>query len=141
MSLFKWFHDRENRNREARKRFHRSVPLIGHDEVSSAAQLGAETHHRLDEEVPNALATLWQEFQLLVGMLRDYIQGSYRQIPFGSVAAVAAAVLYLACPVDSIPDFIPGLGYVDDAAVLMTCLRMVRRDVEVYRAWREVVTV
>jgi uncharacterized membrane protein YkvA (DUF1232 family) len=139
MSLFKWFQDSESGTREARQWFRRSIARISPDEVSSAAHLGAETHRRLEDEVPSALAALWQQFQLLVWMLRDYVQGTYREVPFGSIAAVAAAVLYLACPVDSIPDFIPGLGYVDDAAVLMTCLRMVRRDVEAYREWRELV--
>lgn len=139
MSLFQWFHDSENSTREARRWFRRSIARVGQDEVSSAARLGAETERRLEDEVPSALAAMWQQFQLLVLMLRDYVHGTYRQVPFGSIAAVAAAVLYLACPVDSIPDFIPGLGYVDDAAVLMTCLRMVRVDIEAYREWRDLV--
>ena len=52
--------------------------------------------------------------------------------------ALAAAVVYLASPIDLIPDFIPFLGYVDDllvaAIVLDGVLNYVDRDL-VLRYW------
>ena len=52
--------------------------------------------------------------------------------------ALAAAVVYLASPIDLIPDFIPFLGYVDDllvaAIVLDGVLNFVDRDL-LLRYW------
>ena len=39
--------------------------------------------------------------------------------------------------IDIIPDYIPGLGYVDDAAVIAGCLLLVKTDLEDYRLWRK----
>ncbi|MGI9427989.1 MAG: YkvA family protein [Bythopirellula sp.] len=134
--------DRSFGNEEAKKRdaealFKQSIEHITGDEISSAAQFGQEKVRKLESSIPKTLQALWRELKLLVTMLRDYVAGNYRDIPFGSIAAIAAAVLYFISPVDAIPDFIPGIGYVDDAAVLMLCLRMVHRDVEDYQKWKE----
>ena len=59
-------------------------------------------------------------------------------LPRGVKIALAAAVVYLASPIDLIPDFIPVLGYVDDllvaAIVLDGVLNFVDREV-VLRYW------
>ena len=38
-------------------------------------------------------------------------------LPKATKIALAAAVLYLVSPIDLIPDFIPGLGFIDDVFV------------------------
>jgi uncharacterized membrane protein YkvA (DUF1232 family) len=59
-------------------------------------------------------------------------------LPRGVKIALAAAVVYLASPIDLIPDFIPFLGYVDDllvaAIVLDGVLNFVDRDL-LLRYW------
>lgn len=45
-------------------------------------------------------------------------------------AVLVAALTYFIVPTDMIPDFIAGLGYTDDAAVLMAALRAVRNHVK-----------
>lgn len=125
--------DEESRKREARQRFEESIEHITREELTVAANMGEKKSRRLEDDVPSALEAVWQELQVLIAMVRDYVRGEYREIPFGSIAAVAAAVLYFVSPVDAIPDFIPGLGYIDDAAVIMACVRMVRSDMENYR--------
>ena len=39
---------------------------------------------------------------------------NYKKIPFGTIAAVVASLLYFVSPIDVIPDFIPVIGYIDD---------------------------
>lgn len=41
-----------------------------------------------------------------------------RQVPMAAKVALAAVAVYLASPVDLIPDFIPFLGYLDDALLV-----------------------
>ncbi len=68
-------------------------------------------------------------------LLRDYSSKRYREIPWGSIAAIVAALLYLLNPLDMLPDVIPFFGLVDDAGVLAICWRMVKKDLDAYRAF------
>lgn len=106
------------------------------DEVVAAGRSGEEKIRRLEKATPQALGTLWSDVRLLVSIIRDYGKGACREILFGTIAATAAAILYLVSPIDTLPDFIPAIGYIDDAAVIALCLRMAHNDIEDYRAWR-----
>lgn len=74
--------------------------------------------------------------KLFLAIIKDYIFGNYRQIPWWSVAAMVAALLYVLNPFDLLPDFIPMLGYVDDAMVIGTCLTMIETDLHKYWKWK-----
>ena len=70
--------------------------------------------------------------RLIARLVRDPV------LPRAAKVALAAAAVYLASPIDLIPDFIPFLGYFDDvvlAAVLIDgILNYVDRDL-VLRCW------
>lgn len=129
--------EQSRRTDEAEKVFKESIPLMTEAEVASAAETGEQKIHALERAIPKALQSLWGDIKLLVAMLRDYVGGRYREVPIGAIAAVAAAILYLVSPFDVIPDFIPVIGYMDDAAVLALCLRMVRNDLVKYGDWKK----
>jgi uncharacterized membrane protein YkvA (DUF1232 family) len=57
--------------------------------------------------------------------------GHLQLIPTGIRVRVALLFVYLAIPIDVIPDFIPILGYADDATVVVLVLRSVCRRVSV----------
>ncbi|MDO6443314.1 MULTISPECIES: YkvA family protein [unclassified Marinobacter] len=77
------------------------------------------------------------DIKLMFAMLRDYRNGSYRDIPWKSIAAVAGALLYVMNPLDLIPDLIVGIGFVDDVGVVALCLKLVESDLHKYAAWKE----
>ena len=72
----------------------------------------------------------------MFSLIKDYRNGSYRELPWKSIAAIAGALLYVLNPLDLIPDFIPVIGMLDDASVLAVCLKMVNDDLEKYTQWR-----
>jgi len=46
-------------------------------------------------------------------------------------------LLYVLSPVDLVPDIIPFLGYLDDAAVVAACVRLIRNEIDVYQTWKK----
>jgi uncharacterized membrane protein YkvA (DUF1232 family) len=83
------------------------------------------------------LADIASDISVLFELVQDYVHGRYREAPKRTVFAAAAALLYVLNPFDLIPDFIPGLGYVDDAAVVMLVIRSIRADLDDYRSWSQ----
>ena len=69
-------------------------------------------------------------------LVRSYLKREYTEIPLGVLVSVIGALLYFVSPVDLAPDFIPGLGYLDDAAVVGSALALVRSDIDDYMEWR-----
>ena len=57
-------------------------------------------------------------------------------ISVGTIIAVISAILYLVTPFDLIADYIPVIGLVDDAAVILFCAFMVKSDLDDYAEWK-----
>ncbi|SDL45950.1 Uncharacterized membrane protein YkvA, DUF1232 family [Salinimicrobium catena] len=74
--------------------------------------------------------------KIMFGMLKDYKKGEFKQVPWFSIAAVVFAMLYIFNPLDIVPDFIPGLGYVDDFAIFTIVLRFIETDLHAYLDWK-----
>jgi len=84
-----------------------------------------------------ALAKYWADIKDVTTMLWDYTRGAYREeMPWKTVAALAGAIAYIASPIDAIPDFIPVVGLVDDAAVFSAALAIAGDELARYRKWR-----
>jgi uncharacterized membrane protein YkvA (DUF1232 family) len=80
--------------------------------------------------------TVREELGLLVAMLKAWVNGDYRNISTHSIVAIAAAVLYFVVPFDLIPDFIVGIGLVDDAAVIAYVVGLLRHEIADFQQWR-----
>ena len=70
-------------------------------------------------------------------LLSDYFEGSYKNLPLSTIVAVLAGLLYLVLPIDCLADFIPILGWLDDAAVLGFVVVAEKNDVNEYLKWKE----
>ncbi len=84
-----------------------------------------------------SLSRFREDARTLASMIRDYRTGAYGRVPYWAVAAAGFALLYVLNPIDFIPDIIPFTGYLDDAAILAKTLALIRKELDVYRAWRE----
>lgn len=65
-------------------------------------------------------------------MLKDFFTGKYKYIPVGTISAIIGTLLYVLSPVDLIPDLIPVVGFLDDAAVLALCVKLTQYDIDQY---------
>ncbi len=86
-------------------------------------------------EMFRTFSHLWADLPLLLRLLKAWKQGSYRGLSVRTVASIAVAILYVLSPVDAIPDFIPGIGLIDDAAILALLLHSLARDLAAFRVW------
>lgn len=83
-----------------------------------------------------ALGRLAKEAGDLVGMVKDYISGVYKRVPYATIVKSALALAYVVSPVDAVPDTIPVAGYIDDYAVVRFVAESVEDDVEEYKRWK-----
>lgn len=74
---------------------------------------------------------------VMASLIRSYVKKEYTDIPIGTIVSVLGALIYFVSPFDLLPDVIPGIGLIDDAAVVGLALLCVKDDVEEYRRWRE----
>lgn len=93
---------------------------------------------KLEEKLKNTkLNGVLEAVPLLISCVKSYIKHEYTEIPVGTMVAIVSALVYWINPFDIIPDTIPGVGHIDDAAVVLVCLSMVKTDLDGYKAWLE----
>lgn len=100
-----------------------------------------KTKYLLDEAVDKAerhkkfLQGIWSDLQALIRMLRAWIRGEYRQVPWQTIVFAIAGIVYFVNPFDLIPDFIPGSGFLDDATVLGFVIKSIKNEVDQFLQW------
>ena len=88
-------------------------------------------------EMLRMIGRLWSDLPLLFRLLKAWKNGSYRGLSLRTLASLAAALLYVLSPVDLVPDFIPGIGMIDDVVVLALLLQSLAQDLAAFRAWEQ----
>lgn len=73
----------------------------------------------------------------LLGIVKDYWNKEYTQMPWYAITAITFTLLYILNPFDLSPDYIPFIGYIDDASVLTMAISMVRKDINKYNDWKK----
>ncbi len=86
------------------------------------------------------LAEAWQQVQLLIDMLRSHRRGEYKELSSKSLLLIVAALLYFIMPADLIPDFLIGLGYIDDVALLAWTVRSISGELDKFAEWKKIQT-
>jgi uncharacterized membrane protein YkvA (DUF1232 family) len=98
--------------------------------VKLAAQRGrvASAWH----ELPTRMHLVANQTKLMMELIDDYRSGTYRKVPWHTLAIGAAAILYVANPADVLPDVLLGIGVLDDVAVAALAASMMQRDLKAY---------
>ncbi len=78
---------------------------------------------------------LWAYLQTMLRLIRAYYRGDYRQISMANLVIIIGAIIYVLDPWDLVPDFIPGLGFMDDATVLAFAVQKTRETLDDFTAW------
>jgi uncharacterized membrane protein YkvA (DUF1232 family) len=84
----------------------------------------------------NRLGKIKDDLKLLQALCLAYWRGEYRAISPKAILSVVAGLMYFISPLDAIPDWIPGLGMLDDIAVLAWVMKSLNTELDAFRAWR-----
>jgi uncharacterized membrane protein YkvA (DUF1232 family) len=80
---------------------------------------------------------LTDKFQTLIRLVRAYVNREYRIVPWQTVILAVAALIYFVNPFDAIADFLPVIGFFDDAAVLTAVLASINHDLTAFLEWEK----
>lgn len=80
------------------------------------------------------LDEVWSYLTALFRLLKAYISGKYRDIPWKSIVLAVVAIIYFVCPADLFPDWFPG-GLIDDAALIGFVVAQIKIDLDNFLAW------
>ena len=101
---------------------------------------------QIEKEMPKKVENLkavTEGVEWLKGMLNrvtilyEMVRDTEYKLDRRAKALIAAGLIYFLLPVDMTPDFIPGIGYLDDALVLSTLWKIVQEQVDRYMVVRE----
>jgi uncharacterized membrane protein YkvA (DUF1232 family) len=84
-----------------------------------------------------SLKDVWASLLSFFRLIRAYANGSYRHISTQSLLMIVAAVVYFVSPIDLIPDFIFGLGLIDDATLLAWTIKACAADLASFIEWEK----
>ena len=121
---------------QAKKRFEENIKNVDNDDIEYAVKKGLQKIQEFKDNPPAAIIQLWNDIKLMISLLNDYIKGNYKDVPWKTISAITAALLYFLSPIDLIPDFIPVIGYLDDILVLRLALTFSESDLEKYKVWK-----
>ena len=79
------------------------------------------------------IASIKNDAATLVEILKAWISGDYREIPWNTLLLGTGAVIYFVNPFDAIPDILPAAGLLDDASVIGFVLAAAKNDIEKFR--------
>ncbi|WP_210432962.1 YkvA family protein [Carboxydothermus ferrireducens] len=82
------------------------------------------------------IGEIWDKLTSMIGLFKDWINGNYNDVSTATILAIIIGLIYFVSPVDTLLDFIPLAGYVDDAFVLGLIFNQVKSEIEKYQAWK-----
>ena len=117
------------------RRFERRAGEVAQDRAGLRS-LGQQALDRIEAR-GGRLGAAVDDLGTMLRLMNAWVRAEYRQVPRETFVIVVAAILYFVAPMDTIPDFLPGLGFVDDAAVVAWVARRLRRDLSDFRDWEQ----
>ncbi|GAB3394117.1 YkvA family protein [Azotobacter armeniacus] len=90
---------------------------------------------RKSERKGRRLGGVREDLRLLQSLCLAWWRGEYRQVSQQALLSAIAGLLYFLSPLDAIPDWLLGLGFLDDIAVLAWVMRSWHGELEAFRAW------
>ncbi len=79
-----------------------------------------------------------QNLKIMISMAQDFINGNYRAYNRKNIILIISGLLYLVNPFDLIPDFLIGIGFLDDIYVMKFIIKKITKEIDRYNAWKNI---
>jgi len=80
---------------------------------------------------------LRNQLGIALALLQAWVVGDYRGVSKSTVVILVTALLYFVVPMDVIPDFLLGWGFLDDAAILGYVFSQLSDEIKAFREWQD----
>jgi uncharacterized membrane protein YkvA (DUF1232 family) len=77
----------------------------------------------------------WAYLLAMLRLLKAYATRRYKNVSQESLLAIIGAVTYFVSPMDLIPDFMKGAGYLDDAIIVRAVQKRVKTELDRFMEW------
>lgn len=98
--------------------------------------LAVQATRKLSRASGEKLREVREQIVLAIALVKAWVNGDYRQVSTKTIVVLVAALLYFVVPLDVIPDFIFGIGLLDDAAVLGYVFSQVQDEIQAFLVWQ-----
>ncbi|MDR7236049.1 YkvA family protein [Neobacillus drentensis] len=82
------------------------------------------------------LEDVWEKLQLFFDLVKAYTKGEYKNVSPSTILTVVGTLLYFVSPLDLVPDFIIGLGILDDAALIGFTVNKISSELDAFSKWK-----
>ena len=83
----------------------------------------------------SSVGDFFRRVKVFVKMIKAYIRGDYRAIPWKMMVMLVAGLVYFVMPLDILPDFIPVTGFLDDITVIIWIFNNFKSEIDAFEAW------
>jgi uncharacterized membrane protein YkvA (DUF1232 family) len=127
----------EEQKQKAEQQFKSKAESVTQDDLKETIEKGAKKLSDLADNIPESLKDIWEDIKIMFALITDYIKGNYTDTPWSVITSIVAALLYFISPIDVVPDFIPILGFLDDAIVIKLAIDYAKKDLTEYLKWKD----
>ncbi|WP_051633677.1 YkvA family protein [Bacillus sp. UNC41MFS5] len=91
---------------------------------------------KMANEKKGSLGEVWEKLQLFFELVKAYSKGEYKNVSPSTILSVIGTLLYFVSPLDLVPDFIIGLGILDDAALIGFTVKKISTELDAFSKWK-----
>lgn len=105
--------------------------------LTQPVRLGAFIHLATErlKQPGRTLQRVKDELATMLRLVKAWRSGDYRKVSWTSLVRIIACLLYFVAIIDIVPDFIFGVGLVDDLAVVVWTWRSLQDELQAFRNW------
>ena len=108
------------------------------EEKQKALELAENLKDDFKEEDVKSFFEKFKDLSFIEDMklLFEMITNKDYSVSVKTYAIIAGALAYVVLPFDVIPDFLPGVGFIDDAFIITMVVNQLRDEIENYKRYK-----